>query len=488
MSDALRGKRILLTGATGFIAKVVLEKLIRDVPGLGGIVLLLRGNAGQRLHRELLASSVFDVLRQRDAQRLHEAVQQRLRCVSGDIAEPDLGLDPEAFAALASEIDVVVHVAASVDFREPLDRALAVNALSLQALARLARLAGGIALVQVSTCYVNGLHRGAVAETLAPPARADLPRHAGGHFEVDGWIAELQSAIAGLKARIVEPAERSRALVALGIREARRRGWNDTYTFTKWLGEQIAWRECAGGTLTIVRPAIVESTWREPLPGWIEGMKVGDAIVLAYARGKTTLFPARTAGVADIVPADLVANTIVLAAAQALARPGRRRIVQVASSVRNPVRVGEYIRLCQDEMRGNAEAYPRLIKRPLGAFRTVPRPLFMAWLATAHAAARLVNAVVPLALFDRLETTRELAEVFSFYTSPRCVFECTRLLEMADEFEPADRERFPGDPACIDWPAYVARVHLPGLERFALKDRAAQREEPGFHPGYEATS
>ena len=39
---AYAGKRILLTGATGFVAKVVLEKLVRTIPDLGRIVLLVR--------------------------------------------------------------------------------------------------------------------------------------------------------------------------------------------------------------------------------------------------------------------------------------------------------------------------------------------------------------------------------------------------------------------------------------------------------------
>jgi fatty acyl-CoA reductase len=238
--------------------------------------------------------------------------------------------------------------------------------------------------VQVSTCYVNGYHRGVIAEEIAPPARATLPRHADGAFDVDALIERLQREIAALNRRELQPQSRARSLIDLGIREARAHGWNDTYTFTKWLGEQIACRETRDGTSAIVRPAIVESACREPQPGWIEGVKIGDAIVLAYARGKTTLFLAKTSGVADIIPVDLVANSIILAGAEALLsapkpaasrqahqggqgnlgaarrfleRRGQRRIYQAGSSVRNPVRVGDYVRLCRSEMRDNAQAY-----------------------------------------------------------------------------------------------------------------------------------
>jgi hypothetical protein len=40
---------------------------------------------------------------------------------------------------------------------------------------------------------------------------------------------------------------------------------------------------------------------------------------------------------------------------------------------------------------------------------------------------------------------------------------------MAAQFCAEDRERFEVDPACIDWPTYVAKVHLPGLEKYAVK-------------------
>jgi alcohol-forming fatty acyl-CoA reductase len=87
-----------------------------------------------------------------------------------------------------------------------------------------------------------------------------------------------------------------------------------------------------------------------------------------------------------------------------------------------------------------------------------------------------------------LETTRQLAVVFSFYTAPRYVFKTRKLLEMAAEFDDPDRSRFDVDTLGFDWPTYTARVHLPGLERFALKDRdVAVVEESAFEESVEAS-
>jgi thioester reductase-like protein len=478
---ALNGKRVLLTGTSGFIGKAVLEKLMRELPGIERIVLVLRGNRAHpdpwlRFRAEVLGSSVFDRLRAADPQGFEAQVARQIEVVAGEITEPLLGLSAAEHAALAQRIDAVVNVAASVNFREELDRALAINTQCVREVARLARAARGVPLVQVSTCYVSGYRRGVICEALGPAPRAWLPQQADGAFEVDALIERLQREVARVRAAVPEPKAQAEALVALGLREAHRYGWNDTYTFTKWLGEQVACAELRGGTLAIVRPAIVESAVQEPQPGWIEGMKVGDAIVLAYARGKTRLFPARRSGIADIIPVDLVVNAIVLATAEAVARPGRRRIYQAASSVRNPVRVGDYVSLCQTEMREHRTAYPRLIRAPLTKpFRTVPRPVFLAYLGLAGAAAQLagraaqaLRAAVPT-WCEAVQTTRQLATVFSFYTAPRCVYDNRHLLALAASFSERDRSRFEVDPRCYDWAHYVQRVHLPGLERFAVR-------------------
>ena len=330
---AFAGKRILLTGATGFVAKVLLEKLIRTVPDLGRVVLLIRagehGDARARFEREIAASSVFDHLRAVRPVWLERFLAERVECVTGEITEPGFSLAPERFAALARDVDVVVNAAASVDFREPLDQALAINTLSLAHVTAFARVADA-PLVHVSTCYVNGFNRGEMREQVAAPAGPDggaIPRDRDGWYDVDALVASLQRKIERVRARGGDPERLRRRLTDLGIAQAQRHGWNDTYTFTKWLGEQVALRAMHGRMLTIVRPAVIESTLCDPVPGWIEGVKVADAVILAYARGKTSFFPARRAGIIDIVPVDLVANAIVLAAgasASTSAAAGRR--------------------------------------------------------------------------------------------------------------------------------------------------------------------
>jgi alcohol-forming fatty acyl-CoA reductase len=482
----LAGKRILITGATGFLGKVVIEKIIREIPDVDKIILLVRGNdrcpsARERFDREIAASTIFDRLRRESPARFRQFCREKMDCVTGEVTEKYFGLSLKDFAKLAGRADVVIHAAASVDFREQLPRALKINTLSLLNVAQLVKKAGNIPLVHVSTCYVHGFHRGDCREEVVTPVKKACARNPRGFYEVRPLIAKLQKKIGKVSAGSPGQDVLACRMVELGAKESRRRGWNDTYTFTKWLGEQLIMEELADSTLTIVRPSIIESTLQEPVPGWVEGVKVADAIILAYAREKTPFFPALADGVIDIIPADLAANSLILAAAEALALPGRLRIYQCSTGSANPVTVGRMKHFLQTEANQNVESYDRLFPRgrPKRDFRIIDRRIFILAMAALRGPVTLYDGVCRLTgmtnriqkITDFVRTTMKLAVTFSFYASPRCLFHNERLEELASRVTPAERRAFPVDPAIIEWERYMGPVHLAGLNRYALKDR-----------------
>ncbi len=483
----LQGKQVLITGVTGFVGKVVLEKLIRAVPEIGGITLLIRGNrrhatAAERFTNEVATASVFDRLRVEDPERLDSFLDNRVHCVTGEITEPFFGMTESRFRELAAGTDAVINVAASVDFREPLDRALSINALSLRNITELIQEAGDIPLVQVSTCYVNGFNRGHRHEELVTPAGRGIARDTDGTCQVEELILTLQDRIADLQSRY-SGRKLEEALVNLGIREANRLGWNDTYTLTKWIGEQILARNLRGGSVTILRPSIVESTLEEPVPGWVEGVKVADAVIMAYARGNVMFFPGRRRGVIDVIPADLVANSIILSLAEQLQSPGRLRIYQCCSGSSNPMRLDEFIDHVMTEARENHQAYDHLFyQKPQLPFLAVNRRLFN---TVSRGASIPVNAVrrglrwlgrdAELKSVEHFQTTMKLATTFGFYSCPDYTFHNDRLLEMAQRMGDADRRLFPVDARRIDWYRYIRNVHLSGLNEYALKERKLYR-------------
>lgn len=485
--EQLRGKHVLVTGTTGFLGKVVLEKLIRAVPDIGGIHLLIRGNkrhpdARNRFLDEIATSSVFDRLRQENPAAFEAFLEDRLHCVTGEVTQSGFGLAPEAVRELAGSIDAVINSAASVNFREELDKALSINTLCLENIAELARQNPSLAVVQVSTCYVNGMNSGQITESVIKPAGEEIPRNPAGYYEIEELIRLLNDSIADVRSRYTGKVLESK-LVDLGIREANRYGWSDTYTFTKWLGEQLLMKALKGRALTIVRPSIIESALEEPAPGWIEGVKVADAIILAYAREKVTVFPGKRSGIIDVIPVDLVANAIILSVAEAMSEPSRPRIYQCCSGSSNPVSVGEFIDHLMAEAKTNYAAYDRLFYRqPVKPFIAVNRALFDALvggvripLTLARRTMRMLGQNRELKVLRNLDTTRSLATIFGFYTAPDYIFRNDDLLALASRTGAVDKVLFPVDARQIDWAVYLRKIHLAGLNRYALKAKKANR-------------
>lgn len=50
-------------------------------------------------------------------------------------------------------------------------------------------------------------------------------------------------------------------------------GWPNTYVFTKAMGEMLLGYLKDNVNVVILRPAIVTSTYKEPFPGWVEGVR-----------------------------------------------------------------------------------------------------------------------------------------------------------------------------------------------------------------------
>ncbi|MGZ4683410.1 MAG: SDR family oxidoreductase, partial [Acidimicrobiales bacterium] len=170
IADALAGKRIFITGTTGFLGTALLERLLRGVPDCE-IVLLVRpgkrSTVEQRVAREIFKNDAFDRLRaDLGKDGYAEMTARRVSAVAGDVSTDGLGLDEAGRATLAS-CDIVIHSAATVSFDSPLDGAVEVNLLGPSRIAATLQDLGVTPhLVAVSTCYVAGNRRGSAPEIM----------------------------------------------------------------------------------------------------------------------------------------------------------------------------------------------------------------------------------------------------------------------------------------------------------------------------------
>ncbi|KAJ8707617.1 hypothetical protein PYW07_011294 [Mythimna separata] len=151
------GRSVLITGGSGFLGKVLIERLLATCPDVHAVLLLMRDKRGHEpLKRlaELKQSQCFDNIRATCPGQL-----DKLRVVSGDVAKPRLGLDDAALTQL-QEVSVVFHNAATIKFWESLETALHQNVTSVVALMDLCdQLPKLEALIHVSTAYSNAEHQ-----------------------------------------------------------------------------------------------------------------------------------------------------------------------------------------------------------------------------------------------------------------------------------------------------------------------------------------
>jgi fatty acyl-CoA reductase len=126
VSTFFADQSILLTGGTGFLGKVILEKLLRDCRDIKHIYVLLRSKSGieprRRVEEEITKSVVFSRIKKENQGLLHKIIP-----ISGDITYPGLGISPSDEKILCEHVSVVFHVAATIRFDEPLRYEININ-------------------------------------------------------------------------------------------------------------------------------------------------------------------------------------------------------------------------------------------------------------------------------------------------------------------------------------------------------------------------
>lgn len=195
-----KAETVLLTGVTGYLGAFLLNNLLESTSAR--IICLVRFNEPAdddqpggiaRLRRNLLDLGLW-----------RDSVMERVEIVPGNLSRSRFGLPPDAFAELASRVQVIVHAAATVNLVYPYAALRGANVGGTREILRLACM-GGATVQYVST---NGV--------LPPSLEGGWPEDA--MLDVEGaaekladgygqskWVAEqlvLEAARRGLPVKI----------------------------------------------------------------------------------------------------------------------------------------------------------------------------------------------------------------------------------------------------------------------------------------------
>jgi len=502
LQDRYAGQHILLTGATGLLAKSVLEKILRDLPSVEKVHLLVRPrrsvDAAERIEWEIVRSPMFDRLRNEWQNNFHSTLSSKIVPVSGDLARRHFGLDDAAYEKLAGEVTMIINCGATCSFREQFDRALQINALGARRILKFAQDAGNVPLVHVSTAYVYETAYEVSPERVIPDGHTlrSLQDGEAARFSLDEEIDHMLARCAALRgAAFLERPDDSagedgqavpvteeerdrwrqnranRATIEYGTEISREHGWRDAYQFTKSLAEQMLVRDRGSVPLSIVRPSIIEGTLAEPAPGWFDRIRMFHPIAVEYGRGNVHEFTGYEHTKIDLVPCDLVTKLVLAAAPPA--DPSHFEVYQIASARRNPVTLGEMSTFVREAFKRDGADLapptwkdrrfkwipPRVFERKGGRARRRLELLgnLYSWLGLKRRARR---AAVRLRGLRRLA---EFADVYRFYVERGPEFETNNSRALLEALAPPDRDRFSWDIDAVDWRDYFLHAWVPGL-------------------------
>jgi len=521
IAEALAGKRIAITGSTGFLGTALVERLLRSVPDCELLLVVRAGRRttpAARAKREIFGNDAFRTLKAQLGDGFDAEIARRVHVVAGDVSVDGLGLDAEA-AALFTSCDTVVHSAAIVSFDSPIDVAAEVNLLGPVRVAELLRDAGSAAhLVAVSTAYVAGTRRGRAAEAAlsdtpfstevdwrgeiaaARRARADADAASRDPELLASFAKEARKELGAagpplLAAKTEKRREKWMAdrLVEAGRSRAKSLGWPDAYAYTKALAERAVLEVRGHVPVTVVRPSIIESAWAEPHPGWIRGFRMAEPVLISYGRGLLSEFPGIPEGVVDVIPVDMVVATIITVAAKG-PEPDGHGVYQVATGNRNPLYYRNLVNLVREYFLDNPlyDSDGQPIVAPDWSFSGRGKALRKLQRGVnALGRAEQVVASLPIRgkraeITARLEERRDMGEraldyvrLYGAYAETEAVFDDTRLRGLWDAMAPEDRAVFNIDTNVVDWRHYVQVIHLPSVVRQArVRTTGGVREGP----------
>ncbi len=491
----LAGKNVLVTGVTGFLGQAVFERLLFDFADTR-ITVLVRpqlGSTGSERVGSIIGRPTFNALRDKVGNEgIRAMLDERVTVVDGDFAQEAL--------ELPGDIDVTIHCAATVAFDPPIDEGFKTNLFGAVRLYE-AVLASNERphLLHVSTAYVAGVRKGVIPEAtldhrvdwaaeaeLALRAREDVEAASRKPEVLDAFLrkARGEHGRAGPLSVADDAEERRRSwvtkrLVQYGRARAQTLGWPDNYTFTKAMGERAVEELAAerGAPLSIVRPSIIESSYAHPFPGWIEGFKMAEPIILAYGRGTIPEFPGIPEGIVDIIPADFVVNAM-LAAAATPPEPAKPAYYHVSSGARNPLQYKGLYELVKEYF--EHDPLPQqgrgAVKVPEWSFpghlrverllRTAERAVDVADKVVSHLpkSKKMRDLVVRVDRDKgRVEFVRRYSDLYGAYTEAEVIYTDDRTLELFGSMSKADQKRFPFDSAAVDWRYYLQDAHCPAV-------------------------
>ncbi|XP_041988164.1 putative fatty acyl-CoA reductase CG5065 [Aricia agestis] len=153
-----RGKSVFVIGGSGFLGKVLIEKLLYSCDGINKVYVLMRDNrnasAQQRLDK-IFQLPVFSRL-----QKEKPWAMEKVAVVTGDLTSCNLGLSETDEEEMIEKVSYVFHLGATVNFNDPVELMFDINVGGTERVMNLCKRMKRLQkFVYVSTAFSNSNHQ-----------------------------------------------------------------------------------------------------------------------------------------------------------------------------------------------------------------------------------------------------------------------------------------------------------------------------------------
>ncbi|XP_046592784.1 fatty acyl-CoA reductase wat isoform X2 [Neodiprion lecontei] len=448
LQEFYAGQTVFITGGTGFLGKVLIEKLLRSCPDLTAIYILVRPKKGRDVQSRV--EDIFDDVVYTRLKKEVPKFRHKVFAVAGDCSVPDLGLSLADKALLIQKVSIVFHVAATVRFDEKLKLAMAINVQAATDIIKLCRSMPQLkSVIHVSTAYANS-HLWTIDEKFYP-------------YETK--YSELMKMIENM------PEDTITELTPKIIGK-----WTNTYVFTKALAEDMIREESKDLPMGIFRPAIVISTAREPILGWIDNLYGPTGVVAGAASGVLRTLHSDPDINANIVPVDFTVNSLIASAwdvATQVERRGKDMLIyNYVSSVDAPLTWGEY---CKSNME-YGKLYPLSNSIWYLSFTTNKHKfIHLLYVLFLHLLPAMLVDTVSICigqkprLWKMYQKIHKFANVISYFATHQWKFTNDNVQDMWSRLESKDQHLFLFNMKGFNWDEYF-QYYIKGTRIYLFKD------------------
>ncbi|CRK97590.1 CLUMA_CG010976, isoform A [Clunio marinus] len=454
VAQFLEGKNVFITGGTGFLGTLLIERLLNSTPKIGKIYLLVRAKHGVspecRIQR-LMSKVIFDKLNDDDKAKVIPVV--------GELSEANFGIVGDLLEKLLMDVNIVYHVAATIRFNAFLGDAIKTNLVGTQVAVNFAKqLHNLVSFIYVSTAFCNSCYLNQGIKEQVYPSHHDP-------HEMIKLVDDNNNETKEL------PKTGTKELQEiLGIHP-------NTYTFTKQLAENLILKEMRNLPAGIIRPSIVYGTYKDPDAGWVGSANNGHIGFLAgFTKGLFRTMGGDPDSVMDLIPCDYVVNsTIVLSWYVGKSHIETPEVIHCTSGEINPLTFGKYCRMLNKATKAHPNDY--IICQPKVKVRNGFRYMLFTYLF--HYIPALLLYIPEMFLHSSKKSSRRTIEyvrifdngikAFDFFVSQNFHYNMKNSLRILGCLEPEDAQKYNYNVEFCDWANYF-ETQIIGVRYYFYKE------------------